>query len=424
MSFRQSCRDRGWILPPGDTRAPTHFLMDGGKICVPDTDASSFLNIFYKHLLKGEKIALVERRTPYYRLFFDIDCTFEKKTAKSERETILETISTRIRAYAAEFFVFQPGFVDPILCTTTEKRVDDDTEKMGAHLVFPSIIVNSVISLKFRDFVLERLESDTNFRNKPLNAWSDVIDAAVYNANGLRIVYATKGKGDDRIYKPVKTVGSTSIDPIVIDKPSKQRELLHECSIRHFNGNLTTTLFGYENEADSDENHRVGGKISAGKKVSMSIYSDILPEIRKVLPKEYKDATFVGAFEAENMIWLKLNSHFCPNLKRDHRTSTIFLELSQRGMSVRCYCRKGEYGCPKFKSPVIKLPKPVSEVLFPVTSMQFIEDNETICTLKKRSASTNGKNGALASLLVKNPLLRVSKKSTKQRKKKEKKFSP
>ena len=123
-------------MPPGDSRAPTHFLMDGGKICVPDTDASSFLNIFYKHLLKGEKIALVERRTPHFKLFFDVDCTFSKNTAKSERDYILEHISERIRQCAEDFFVFENECTDPILCTTTAKRVDDDSEKMGAHLVF------------------------------------------------------------------------------------------------------------------------------------------------------------------------------------------------------------------------------------------------------------------------------------------------
>lgn len=422
MSFRNSCRDRGWIMPPGDSRAPTHFLMDGGKICVPDTDASSFLNIFYKHLLKGEKIALVERRTPHFKLFFDVDCTFSKNTAKSERDYILEHISERIRQCAEDFFVFENECTDPILCTTTAKRVDDDSEKMGAHLVFPSIFVNSVISLKFRDFVLERLENDDEMKSKPMNDWTDVIDAAVYNANGLRIIYATKGKDDDRIYRPLKTIGINSIDSIVIDKPSKQRELIHECSIRLFTGNLTPTVGGYEHEADSDENHRVAGKLSSGKRVSLSIYSDVLPEIRKILPKEYSDATFTGAFEADQMVWLKLNSHFCPNLRRDHRTSTVFLELTRKGMCVRCYCRKGDYGCPKFKSPVIKIPNHVADILFPSASMQFIEDTETVVALKKRT-SKNGKNGELATLLVRNPMLRATKKSKKSRKKKEKNFS-
>ncbi len=416
-------------MPHTDTRVPTHFLLDGGKLSVPDKDASTFLNVYFKFLLKKEKIALVERRTPHFKLFFDLDCVFDCDKSLDDMLETLKSISLMTHHLAMDFFTHEEGSStvhDCFVCTTTPKNVDGG-QKLGAHLVFSSIIVNSTIAMYFRDYILQRVDElwETYNRPSPQNEWNDVFDKAVFNSNGLRIIYATKGKNDDRIYEPCFKIDSNGLGPIVLETPSDKRQIIHACSIRHFNADLTPTAHGVEHEADFEDNHRVAGALVNGKKVMLSIYSEAFETLIKSLPQHYSDASFTGAFEADTVIWLKMNSHYCPNLKREHRTSTIFLEVTRNGMRLRCYCRKEEYGCPKFKSPLIKLPESIIEVFFP--AITFIEDEEDIIKrdvvekLVKRS-KTSEKKTCLAGLLAKNPVLKV-KPPVKAKRRKQKKSS-
>jgi len=63
------------------------------------------------------------------------------------------------------------------------------------------------------------------------------------------------------------------------------------------------------------------------------------------------------------------------NVGREHNTSTIYVQVTKQGVSIRCYCRKEEYQCANYKSSPTPLPREILQVFFPeVGTSAFLPD--------------------------------------------------
>lgn len=447
-------KERRWFAT-GDCQ-PTHLLMDGsGKLSVPDSHAGTFLNIYFTSaVVRGERLSVVERRTPIFRLFFDLDI---RLPGDSDPSPIIRRISTVIWDYVTrEFFVLESTATNDIdastthtgtsscsdynderdrmiVCTAPLKNESPDVIKAGCHLIFPYIYVNSPIALKCRDSILDRIdrlytggmshstsaqsvtqctcESDeptadaTSSIQRPVNSWRDLLDDSVYKGSGLRLVYSHKGRGESRPYTPTYNV--TSVDGFVevscLDM-AKRREYVHDSSIRTSVCVLTPCRGGEHQIADRVNGHTMFGTVVSGRSQNIDMYREALPVIEQCLPKEYRGIQFIKAFVTQHTVYLKTNSRYCMNVKREHRTSTVYLSVTRQGVAVRCYSRKSEYDCARYASHLITIPLTALRVFFP-----DVED-PSVQIAKPFLQSTKRRRVSSHTILSCNPLLQCKKK--------------
>lgn len=387
-SFRDEIRRRGWIKR-FDSVA-THLLLDGGSLCVSDAEHSKFLNVLFSATLRGETVCVVEQKTPVFTLFFDIDAQYAGSGRDREIEQTERQLSLWIYDFIFQRFydVGEGGSRRMIACLApSKKHQSDEGVKCGIHLYFPGVCTNSKIALECRRRMVEALEDLSPLEKKslgvqPLNSWKDVVDEAVFKGSGLRTVFSHKGKHEKRVYVPrwvVETDSSTGKaclrdlpDPL---SPEDRRDFIHECSIRVFHHSLTPCRGGEHTQADHEHEHLEGGHGVSGKSTSIDVYSDALPVLVSRLPVQYRKISFVRAFVSTHAVYLKSTCKYCLNVGREHNTSTIYVQVTKQGASVRCYCRKEEYNCASYKSPVIELPKETLHVFFPDMGMDaFLPD--------------------------------------------------
>lgn len=449
MSFLKQVKDRRWFIS-GDGQT-THLLMDGsGKLSIPDSFASTFLNIYFAAVIvRGERLSVVEQKSPVFRLFFDLDI---RVTLESDMMGILRRLVMVIWNHVTrDFFILETSDTSTdssesqkrdrmIVCTAPPKDEGQGVVKVGCHLVFPNIFVNSPIALRCREVLLETLDVKYHRQpsrstsahsvtqscaedsiesidptldepvgkspsgiQSPVNSWRDVVDDSVYKGSGLRMIYSAKGRHETRVYTPLYDM--TSVDGFIdvqCDSLAAKRDYVHDCSIRTSVAILTPCRGGEHQIADDLFGQmRIAGSSVSGKSQSIDMYSDAIPVIEESLPAMYKGIRFLKAFVTPSTVYLKTNSRYCLNVRREHRTSTIYIAVSKVGMSVRCYSRKEEYCCSSFASPVIPLPARTLRVFFP----DSFSEPET--STKPMFQSTKRRRVSSHSILHANPLFRM-----------------
>jgi hypothetical protein len=396
MSFRDEIRRRGWNAK----KTATHFLLDGGKLHVPDEDNGTFYNVYFNHaILKREPLSVVELKTAIFPLFFDIDGRWNHGASNPQKT--IRVLAGFIYDFVTKIFFeidtsgastsAQPA-VDRskmIVCASPPKR-DNTTEKHGVHIIFPNIIVNAPIAIACRERLLCYIsQCDFGDAEMPMNEMSDVVDDSVFKANGLRMIWSNKGKTEGRAYVPSYWVDNSSTGEYVFDSVIQKRDLIRETSIRRFNEPLTPCSGGEHLIADKMDVHEKNGVV-IGTSTSVDMYGDVLPEIRSLLPQVYNKVVFTAAFVTSHAVMLKSNSRYCQNKQGEHRTSTVYFCVTRQGICQRCYCRKEDRGCDKYASKTIKLPERVSRVFFP----DFLDDTDEVSIVrkpvKKRMTSIEG----------------------------------
>jgi hypothetical protein len=162
----------------------THFLLDGGIWEIPKGNYLEFLKILSLDLQNNERHYITELRTPLFRFICDLD--FYDTSEIDNIEEYILPIQEIIKLYFGESAV--------IICSTDTKKVtinETTYVKTGFHLIWPKIWINVNNSKALRLLFIEKLT--TLFGERPeFNSWSDVVDLAVYEDNGLRMVGCRK----------------------------------------------------------------------------------------------------------------------------------------------------------------------------------------------------------------------------------------
>ena len=346
-SFKSMLRARGWMLRQGEkNRAVTHLFLDGGRASVPDDDAGVFLNMYATALSRKERLAVVEVRTPVFKLFMDLDARVFK-----EEDYDFEPFFEQVASAAAVFFdtAETPCMV---VCSTDPKDESPTVKKRGFHILWTNIFVSSETALAFRDHLL-----DVVVPTLPVmaNSWDDAIDACVFKANGLRMAWSYKSsdQADTRIYVPQWTYGET------LTHKRSRREWVHDLSIRAPRAIPTPTtvpivsIYADKNALSS----------TFGTAKNVESYRHVLPAVAAAIPVEYGEISFTGLFKCEHVVMLRTTNRYCANVGREHKASQIYFAITRHGVSQRCYCRKdpqfGRAACKDFVGEVHALPESV-----------------------------------------------------------------
>jgi len=146
----------------------------------------SYIKRNYNH--SEYKYCFVEKRTEYYKLFFDLDMKDDiiKKIIENNENFkinkfwnyIIKNIDEVLKYYINDFnFEYIYSF-----------RADNEYK---LHLYYPKIIVNSSIALTIRDKLIKNLMADDmNCIDKLI--YEKIFDDHVYKANGFRLLYQKK----------------------------------------------------------------------------------------------------------------------------------------------------------------------------------------------------------------------------------------
>lgn len=171
---------------------PTHRLLDGGNLSIPDID--TFHEMYSKCVLKNERIyAVALKTTPVFRMFFDMDIHIVDVSCVT-KEWFLR-LGKYVYSTLSELFDESITYKDTkmLMCTADLKQVRKngvDCHKCGVHIHFPDIHLTVEMACRVRAAVAQKLAN--NFVTDGPTSWEDDVDETVYASNGLRMLYSRK----------------------------------------------------------------------------------------------------------------------------------------------------------------------------------------------------------------------------------------
>jgi hypothetical protein len=170
----------------------THFSLTGGKYKVPDDLFDAFFNVLKKDVENpGSRTRnwLVERRTPVFRFFLDIDLPSSKPVDMQFWEVIIRCCLTSLDQFQVSSLctTCYVTVVDPV-------KLDNGLFKNGTHLYFPYLYVNEELALQIRHVILTTVVAQFHSDKYEDTLWDTIIDRSVLTSNGIRLVYSHKAR--------------------------------------------------------------------------------------------------------------------------------------------------------------------------------------------------------------------------------------
>jgi len=365
----------------------THFLLDGGTWGIAKDDYPEFLNLLAIDLQNGEKHYICENRTPVFKFICDIDM-YETETVTLEYiSKLVELLNGIVEEYYGSFKV--------IICgADTKKVLLNETEliKCGFHLVWPDIWITVETAKKLRVKFIEKLISTFGERES-YNTWEDVVDLAVYEDNGLRMVGCRKmvickscknkkefretcescegtGKKDEgRIYTPKAVLGPC--ERTYFTSISNFHVMLNETSIYNYRGVSASELLKELDVVLKEKKKRTVSKNSGSE-------DETTLKIESFIKRNYKAThskiKIVKLTKNENCYYAEPDENFCMNVNRKHNSSGIYFQITPTGVCQRCYCKKetseGRTNgmCKYYASQEIPITKILQTLLFGIVS--------------------------------------------------------
>jgi hypothetical protein len=393
--------------PKEEKVGSTHYLLDGGIWKIPKGEYNEFLRLLSADLLNGEKHYISENRTPIFKFIMDLDFYETEQISINQVEVVVKEIQKVI----FEYFGTTYGV---IICGSDSKTVIKDSVeyiKSGFHLVWPKIWLTVETAKAIRNIVIENLITKFEERDS-INTWADVVDLAVYEDNGLRMVGCRKmgfckscknkkdfktdcltcsgtGKVDEnRVYSPRSVLNFVNDKSYLITLKSDLYVQLLETSIYNYADLPETTLL---KELVLKES-----KALKNKKVFDSKQDESMVKIENFIKKNFKEhypkirIKKLTKDPSEQKYYAEPYENFCMNVNRCHSSSSIYFQLSPNGISQRCYCRKetteGRISgpCGSYSSKPIPLSRPLMTFLFgssvkgkKITNLTIIRNSST-----------------------------------------------
>jgi hypothetical protein len=368
----------------------THFLLDGGIWCIPKEQYPEFLNLLAIDLQNGERHYICENRTPVFKFICDIDLFEDSVITPEQISRIVMVLQETVTEYYGHKKVIICGADSKTVTKLTSGSAQQEIEliKSGFHLVWPDIWISVDNAKRLRTLFIKNLIEKYSERES-YNTWDDVVDLAVYEDNGLRMVGCRKmaickscknkkefretcvsceglGKKDEnRVYTPKIVLGDC--DKTYFSSIANYTVMLYETSIYNYNNNQETPLIKECNLEINDTKRK--------KKTTASSSEDELTlKVESFIKRNYKTThgkiKVVKLVKQENCFYAEPDDNFCINVNRNHTSSGVYFQITPTGISQRCYCKKETlegrtHGmCKHFSTTEIPLTKVLQGLLF------------------------------------------------------------
>jgi hypothetical protein len=365
----------------------THLLLSGGKLFVDDQHHGTFLNEYANAIARRHTEYIVETKTPVFRLFLDFDFS------PPPDEMIMDAAIKSACNIAAYYF-------DVTSEAVILKKTTSSTEKVGIHVTWDAIFVDTATANAYRAHLVNRLEDAC-----PDVPWKTIVDAAVFGGTGLRLPWSHK-RDAPGVYVPSYTCSIDVFRDIpAIETAADIRAWIRRTSIRAPGASLTSTCIVTSSVPSSPSS---ASSSSAVHHASVAEYGPALNAFHDTLPQAYRDEThtFTGIHRfGDTCFVVRSSSKKCGNKNyAEHHTSTVYFVILKKGVAYqRCYCRKDEVRetgitCTDYAGPPWPLPQDVIDAFWPpppkpVLDMLKIMDR-TRPVLKRTKKKPNLKNRA------------------------------
>lgn len=175
----------------------TYLLLNGwsgGRVRITDPeDERKFLLFYARDLAEGRKdMSYVQKRTPNFRFFMDIDVRTTGVAATPEQlRNLVEIALGAVR----EFVPTRSKRADDLrayVCSTLPGDGGGGLIKSGAHLHVPGLVVDAHTARMIRGLAVKRATEAFGQASPFSNSPNDIYDDVVYLANGIRMVGSVK----------------------------------------------------------------------------------------------------------------------------------------------------------------------------------------------------------------------------------------
>ena len=160
-----------------------------------------------KNCIYEKKYCLVEVKTKYYILSWDID--FKDKLSKEN--SLLEKEYEEYKINHEEITQYIIKKIDEVISEMTigvdrEYVYAESTKGLGKHLYYVNIIVDKTLHIKMYESIFKKIEKEGKYNKKLMRM---IIDETVCTYNGIRLFGCIK---DDGYYYPVKEKSTSRIE--------------------------------------------------------------------------------------------------------------------------------------------------------------------------------------------------------------------
>jgi hypothetical protein len=321
----------------------SHVLMDGGVLSVPFDKLNEFHEKYIEAVKSGEKLFVVEQKSPIYNFFVDIDYKDTRSLTLDEIQDICKIICDKVKYH---------GGKECLICVSPPKTVGEYI-KTGIHLNWYGFPVNQESALALREHILVALSIAKGYID-----WNEIIDSSVYGSiqrktkgSGLRMPWSHKmakhmacgGQGCDVCgkgkivqvaYLPVFIYKCGPLSTLLKISHNPDTEILKMSSVRTNSTEYITV------EPPSSV-------IKEGSFTSAQTKDEIENDELKGLIEDFVQRNMEGQstsmvtklFKHKETYLVSTNSKYCENLKRAHSSNHVWFYISGTTIVQKCFCR-------------------------------------------------------------------------------------
>ena len=382
-----STRLRSFLLKQDKQRAATNICLDGCAGGPLHIDNQKELHtILGDAMASGEAFFINEMRTPFFKMFFDVDLRVEKAGLMLTDAQLDQVVSV----FIARIKLRYPTADSPTLTVIVAGQREGQTpsaKSANLHIHFPNLIVTSEEACAIASDLVAHLPA----LDGVTSTWAEAIDHQVYTANGLRMlgsckpdvcpakcggalpdctVCGNKGRVNlGRVYvvRACYTNGQRNQEWLA-SMQANHTMALKACSVR--NDVLPLTSTGARPPCESAPARKKRAKIDTSPQAGM------VQRALRELGVKYAQLIVAKCTELKpGEMWCidvdGPGSKACGNLQSgEHGSSNVWFLLTPRGFMQRCRCKKDTLVnrtvlCSAYKSKWMPVSTEVITELFP-----------------------------------------------------------
>lgn len=282
---------------------PTHTSFVGGSYYISKEDYKEFQKLYFDSLQNNEKLYLTERNSEKFKFYADVDFKEESLKRQVQKNDIKEIVKIYERVLFSQCIV--------------------STRDSNIHLNFQKV-VNKKEGLEIRSKIISEIKTNTSLNDLVEESdWDKVIDKAVYNNGGLRMIGSLKSKENSGFYKPYDIETGENYE-LTFDL---FKNTCIRTDISKSNTQQDSIAIIQDNFDDGTSDDQYITKFIENN--SLSLYH------QKIIIKDIK-------YVSEKLVCVNINNTFCPFVFREHKrsenssNSPLYIVINGGGVYLKC----------------------------------------------------------------------------------------